>query len=123
MATVQLSAEQINNLDRLLLEKNYPAAYGFLGGIVSQEILATTDEVVKKELKVLSNWLGAAKSINSNDRSIVSDMVRGSMKFAVATTGRYLTDADFQIASDTLARGVIASVVEQKYFARCYNSG
>lgn len=57
MATVQLSAEQINNLDRLLLEKNYPAAYGFLGGIVSQEILATTDEVVKKELKVLSNWL------------------------------------------------------------------
>ena len=39
MTTIQLSGAQVVGLEKLLLEKNYPAAYGFLGGVVNQENL------------------------------------------------------------------------------------
>lgn len=114
MATVQLSSKQVSDLDKLLQEKNYPAAYGFLREIVVQESLVTTDGVVRKELETLSNWLSAAKSINANDRSFYSAMVRGSMEFAVWADGRNLTDVEFQNASDKLAKSVVGGVVGRK---------
>ncbi|WP_040266321.1 calcium-binding protein [Pseudomonas rhodesiae] len=91
--------------------KNYPAAYDYMRNIVNEKLLLASDEATKRDLIIASNWLKAAKSINSNDGSFSNEMVRGSMYVAVDLTGRNLTDAEFQKASDQLAVAVLDSVL------------
>ena len=72
-----------------------------------------TDKQTLTELKKLSAWLSSAGSINADDRSFVSDWTRGSIEFAVATTGRFLTDKEFQVVSDGLAQSIAHTVLEE----------
>ena len=72
-----------------------------------------TDKQTLTELKKLSAWLSSAGSINADDRSFVSDWTRESIEFAVATTGKFLTDKDFQVVSDGLAQSIAHTVLEE----------
>ncbi|UQS89063.1 hypothetical protein M5C90_26720 [Pseudomonas chlororaphis subsp. piscium] len=114
MNVVNFSSDELVKLRQLQQQKNYPAVYGYMHEIVTREIKSSQDPAALAEMKSIATWLDAAKSINSNDRTFQSDVVRGSMKFAVATTGRLLTDADFQKASDGLALEVSAHVLSAK---------
>ena len=111
MNVVNFSLEELVKLKQFQEQKNYPAVYGYMHEIVTREIKASQDPTALAEMKSIATWLDAAKSINSNDRTFQSDVVRGSMKFAVATTGRLLTDANFQKASDDLALEVSTHVL------------
>jgi subtilisin-like proprotein convertase family protein len=111
MNVVNFSSEELVKLKQFQEQKNYPAVYGYMHEIVTREIKASQDPTALAEMKSIATWLDAAKSINSNDRTFQSDVVRGSMKFAVATTGRLLTDANFQKASDDLALEVSTHVL------------
>lgn len=71
-----------------------------------------TDNPTLTELEKVSKWLSSSGSINADDRSFVSDWKRGSIEFAVATTGRSLTDTDFQVVSDGLAQSIAHTVLE-----------
>ena len=71
-----------------------------------------TDNPTLTELEKVSKWLSSSGSINADDRSFVSDWTRGSIEFAVATTGRSLTDTDFQVVSDGVAQSIAHTVLE-----------
>lgn len=71
-----------------------------------------TDNPTLTELEKVSKWLSSSGSINADDRSFVSDWKRGSIEFAVATTGRSLTDTDFQVVSDGVAQSIAHTVLE-----------
>ena len=71
-----------------------------------------TDNPTLTELEKVSKWLSSSGSINADDRSFVSDWTRGSIDFAVATTGRSLADTEFQVVSDGLAQSIAHTVLE-----------
>lgn len=106
MSVINLTSEQLAQMIVLRNNKEYPAIYSFLHKIVVDRITMSPNDSLVGEWKKTANWLSAAQAINSNDRSFFSDMVRGSIQFAVATTGRPLTDAGFQVVSDGLAEDV-----------------
>ncbi|MHC8316157.1 S8 family serine peptidase [Pseudomonas sp. LB3P31] len=114
MSGMILSPEQLAELSALRDNKEYPAMYGYLQKLVTEKIAASPSDPSISELEKTANWLSGAKSINSNDRSFFSDMVRGSIKFAVATTGRPLTDDEFQIVSNKLAESVAQTVIDAR---------
>lgn len=62
--------------------------------------------------KKLSRWLSHAGSIVSSDRSFARDRFRGSIQFAVATTGRALTDEQFQTVLDDLAQSTAVNILD-----------
>ena len=69
------------------------------------------NDISIREWEKSANWLSGTRSINSNDSSFFSDMVRGSVQFAVATAGRPLTEADFQVVSNKLAESVAGTII------------
>ena len=81
-------------------------------GYLTVMIQEMTPTPYQLELKKLSKWLSRASSIISNDRSFASDRFRGSIQFAVATTGRPLTDETFQAVSDSLAQSPFVNVLD-----------
>jgi len=111
MNLVEFDSNQKAVLQGFQDAKNYPAAYEYMRNTVNEKLLLASDEATKRDLIIASNWLKAAESINSNDGSFSNEMVRGSMYVAVDLTGRNLTDAEFQKASDQLAASVVGSVV------------
>ena len=111
MSAEDVSSEELVLLRRLQEAQDYQESYAFMHGLVAQQLKLDPDNA---ELKEVANWLLAARSINANDKSFYSDMVRGSMKFAVSTQGRLLTDAEFQKVSDALAHDVIDVVLKAK---------
>ncbi|WP_415766981.1 hypothetical protein [Pseudomonas sp. ZB1P45] len=114
MNTVDMESTQLARLKVLQDKNDYQGIYGYMHEVVSQQLSVTTDTAAAQELKTIANWLVAAKSINSNDHSFYSDMVRGSMSFAVVSKGRVLTSAGFQAASDSLAHEVAGHVLAGK---------
>jgi len=114
MSGMILSPKQLAELSVLRDKKEYPAMYGYLKKLVTEKIAASPGDPSIPELEKTANWLSGAQSINSNDRSFFSDMVRGSIKFAVATTGRPLTDDGFQIVSNKLAESVAQTVIDAR---------
>ena len=106
MSVINLTSEQLAQLIVLRSNKKYPAMYSFLHKVVVDRIALSPNDSLVREWEKTANWLSAARAINSNDRSFFSDMVRGSIQFAVATTGRPLSDAGFQVVSDGLAEDV-----------------
>ena len=62
--------------------------------------------------KKLSRWLSNAGSIVSSDRSFARDRFRGSIQFAVATTGRALTDEQFQAVLKDLAQSTAVNILD-----------
>ncbi len=114
MSGMILSPEQLAELSVLRDKKEYPAMYGYLQKLVTEKIAASPGDPSIPELEKTANWLAGAQSINSNNRSFFSDMVRGSIKFAVATTGRPLTDDGFQMVSNKLAESVAQTVLDAR---------
>ncbi|QAY88987.1 hypothetical protein [Pseudomonas sp. ACM7] len=114
MNTIDMESTQLARLKVLQDKNDYQGIYGYMHEVVSQQLSVTTDTAAAQELKTIANWLVAAKSINSNDHSFYSDMVRGSMSFAVVSKGRVLTSAGFQAASDSLAHEVAGHVLAGK---------
>lgn len=109
--TIPLSAEQAAELKRLHAGKHYPEMYGYLGEVVSAEAASETDPGARAEHLRLITWLGTAKAINADDKSLLSEIVRGSMRAASLHQGIVLTDEGFQIASDKLAEDVGRTVL------------
>ncbi|ANY85726.1 Microbial serine proteinase precursor [Pseudomonas putida] len=116
MSAINLSASQLAEVQRLRDMGNFPAMYLYLKSIVDQAKAATSDLQLKQDFTIAANWLKTASQINSNDGSMLNEMVRGSMAFAAATNGRPLTDADFQKASDQLAIDVAAHIIKERGF-------
>ena len=77
--------------------------------VMIQEMIATPYQL---ELKKLSRWLSHAGSIVSSDRSFARDRFRGSIQFAVATTGRALTDEQFQAVLKDLAQSTAVNILD-----------
>ncbi|MFJ2364567.1 hypothetical protein ACIPIN_12840 [Pseudomonas sp. NPDC087697] len=87
MSMVDFSSAQLLELKRLFDGKDYPGAYGYMHGVVAEKIAVAGKGEDVTQLQVVANWLITAKAINSNDRgNFLGDIVRGSIKFAVATT-------------------------------------
>ncbi|WP_306823159.1 calcium-binding protein, partial [Pseudomonas sp. UMAB-40] len=116
MNILNLSQAQLNTLADLQAQGDYPGAYGYLREIAVQQIAQEPNGANSIELGKISNWLSAAQSINKNDGTFYSNMVRGADRYAAGSHGRNLTDADFQIASDALANKVINDIRAQVGF-------
>lgn len=115
MALVVFSDEQVKELQRLSDKKDYPAAYGYMHSILAAETASAGSSERAADLRAVTNWLATAKAINSNDRgNLLNDLVRGSIQYSVARTGRQLDDADFQVASNRLAAETIKNIVNGK---------
>ncbi|WP_256572598.1 MULTISPECIES: S8 family serine peptidase [unclassified Pseudomonas] len=106
MNMINMTAEQLSEVERLRQAKRYPQMYQYLRGLVAAQRRATTAPSRLKDMKIAENWLSVATSINANDGNFSNEMVRGSMQFAAAAKQRPLTDAQFQKASDDLAEKV-----------------
>lgn len=116
MNTVNLSSDQLAELKRLTDAGKYPDMYLYLRAAVEAENAKTLDPKLKEDLTIAANWLSSASSINANDGSKFSEIVRGSMVFAAASKGRPLSDAEFQKASDQLARHVSERIIQERGF-------
>lgn len=116
MNTVNLSSDQLAELKRLTDAGKYPDMYLYLRTVVEAENAKTLDPKLKEDLTIAANWLSSASSINANDGSKFSEIVRGSMVFAAASKGRPLSDAEFQKASDQLARHVSERIIQVRGF-------
>lgn len=116
MNTVNLSSDQLAELKRLTDAGKYPDMYLYLRTVVEAENAKTLDPKLKEDLTIAANWLSSASSINANDGSKFSEIVRGSMVFAAASKGRPLSDAEFQEASDQLARHVSERIIQVRGF-------
>lgn len=115
MALVVFSDDQVTELQRLSDKKDFPAAYDYMHGILAAETAKAGDSANAVELQAVTNWLATAKAINSNDKgNFLNDLVRGSIQYSVAKTGRPLDDAAFQVASDRLAKETIEKIVRAK---------
>jgi hypothetical protein len=80
----------------------------------SQQRSKAVDFGPLEELKITKNWFHVAAEINSNDGSFISEMVHDSMQFAAITQGRSFSIAEFQVASDQLAKQVGLHIQESK---------
>ncbi|BBP56565.1 hypothetical protein PHLH4_01550 [Pseudomonas sp. St316] len=103
---INMTAEQLSEVERLRQAKRYPQMYQYLRGLVAAHRRAATDPALLDDMRIAENWLSVATSINANDGNFSNEMVRGSMQFAAAAKKRPLTDAQFQKASDDLAENV-----------------
>lgn len=112
---VELNGGQISKIGELTDQGRYPEMYDELGGIVAGAASVTTDPTTLAELERTGIWLETAKSINSNDKSLMSEIVRGSTRSASMQGGVVLTDGDFQKASDALAHSVGSMIVENGF--------
>lgn len=111
MPIITLSEDQVAEIKKLKDAAEYPSMYLYLKTIVDQNKALAPDTSTAESLTIASNWLETARKINSNDKSLFNEIVRGSMKFAAATKGRPLSDAEFQNASDRLAIDVANLVI------------
>jgi|GEM_PF-4960638 len=99
---IQLTQTQIDTLNNLRSQGNYPGAYSYLANIVSNTPGADPR---------LVTWLEDASHINANDGSFISDYVRNATAIAAAKEGQTLTPEQFQNASDQLAEGIIDGIL------------
>lgn len=116
MSLITLSESQVAEVEKLKDAGEYPSMYLYLKNIVDQNKALAPDTSTAENLTVASNWLETARRINSNDKSLFNEIVRGSMKFAAATKGLPLSDAEFQSASDQLANEVARLVINNQAF-------
>lgn len=113
MALVTFNEAQLQELQRLSDKKDYPGAYGYMRDVVAAEIAKGNRSEDMADLQAVATWLTTAKAINSNDRSnFLTDLVRGSIQYSVAKTGRPLSDDAFQVVSDKLAIDTISNVLK-----------
>lgn len=101
---VNLSQHQLADLSIPRDQKSYAAGYEYMRDIVRNERLQTTDTDRSYELLKLENWLDRAASINSKDGPFSSEFVRGETIGIRERLGNPLSEAEFQAASDALAR-------------------
>ena len=102
--TLILSFEQGEIIDSLLQEQNYPEAYRYVRDIVN---LNNGDERIEV-------WLDIAAQINENNiNNSYANLVRSTTIHAAQNQGMNLTLDQFQIASNSLARQVLSSIVNQ----------
>ena len=102
-STISITTEQSQYLQTLLASQDYPAAYLYL-----KEIVASDPHNDQR----LADWLGKAAHINSNDGTFYSDLVRGATINAAQNEGEVVTEEDFQIASDLLAKSIIEKITK-----------
>jgi len=109
--TINFNTEQLNNLLSLQKERDYPAAYRFMRDIARDNLAEMPTGSARKDLNVLQNWLDVAASVNSDDKSFSSELVRGSTQYFALLEGKHIDEATFQRASDKLAKLVIADAL------------
>lgn len=107
---VQIDASQAAQLNGYLQSGSYADAYRYLRD-VSLAQATTSDAAQASELLKMANWFDAAASINSNDGSFVSDMVRGATIWQGTVSGLDANEAWFQAGSDALATTVVNDVL------------
>ena len=109
-ALVTINAEQKNKIDTYIKNKQFPAGYLYIKNIVDNSIAITTNPSKLSNLKILSNWLGNAASINANDGSTKSEFVRGYTIAYGILTGRPVSEEKFQLVSNDLAISVLMKI-------------
>jgi hypothetical protein len=109
---LNLSADKIRYLQDLQDQKKYPDAYRYLRDLANQGIVTATTDKQRSELSTIATWMDRAASINGNDLSFSSEFVRGATRAMGEITGTSISEAQFQAASDSLAKAVIKSVIQ-----------
>jgi len=111
MSNTKLSAAQLEEVRVFHENKEYPEMYGALHRFMLAELEGEADPELREDLAIKANWLAAAKSINANDGSYVSNFVRGATIRAIDIQGEASKEQEFNRASNALAASVGASVL------------
>lgn len=109
--SIQISSSQSSAISGHISSGSYADGYRYAQSIVDSARGSESNPEKSRDLEVLSNWLGNAASINENDGSPKSEFVREATKSAGEQVGKPISDADFQDASDQLARDVLSDIV------------
>lgn len=109
---VNLNSDQVNALQDYLQTAQYADGYNYLRDVINRQIPFEGDPAKSQDLTALSAWFDAAAHINSNDGSVVSELVRGATESVIASQGSTITDKQFQDASDTLAITLLTKIIQ-----------
>lgn len=97
---INLSSQQQDKINLYIKNEKYADGYNYVKNIVDNSIPTTTDQNALSNLRILSNWLGNAASITSNDGSVKSEFVRGYTVAYGFFVGKPVTEAKFQKVSN-----------------------
>ena len=77
---IKLDGDQVAQLTALKNRQDWPGVYACINRIVRDAYNVSPENSHRAKLSALSTWLGVAESINRNDKSFLSEVVRGKMK-------------------------------------------
>jgi Ca2+-binding RTX toxin-like protein len=107
---VNLTTQQQAQINAYIANKQYADGYRYVKTIVDANIQTNQNPTTLSNLRILSNWLGNAASINANDGSAKSEFVRGYTIAYGVLSGVPVTEAKFQQVSDSLANSVLGVI-------------
>jgi len=98
---ITLSINQIQDLQLLRDQGDYPGAYNYLRDIVQARVPADGRDPSYDNFDALQNRLDSAAKINGNTGDFSSEYVRGATEKISQLYGKPLSEAEVQVASDS----------------------
>jgi hypothetical protein len=95
-----------NQIQSLLSQGKYPAAYTYIGNLIN------LDPSLSTAGRALVGWFYSAATINKLQPSFLKDFIwTSNTKASVASGGTVLTDAQNQAISDALAQKALGDII------------